>query len=478
MNEHDNNDFYKLSFGIPSILAEDKALIDYNYWNLKANAKGHLVFDDCDLVDVAKKYGTPLHVVSRNKLVADCKRFVTAFKQQYDEVEVFYSYKTNNVPSILQVLHRQGLGTEVISGFELWLALKLKVHPLKIVFNGPNKQNDELRLAIKKSIRTINVDNLTEIDRIKKIAEELGCEVNVGLRIMPDVKPSDLSLFVATGSRKAQFGLDPLSGHIVKALKLMKNSRYLRFRGFHTHIGTNVLDPYSYAKAIEKLLSVARLAKDQFDFETEFVDLGGGFPVPMTKEYSEEEYLRYMIEGEASPHDPKLCPPIEEFASTIGKTLKEKADAFGLKKPTLFLEPGRYIASSAQILLLTVGVLKEVKDVGIWAITDGGAANITAPLTSEYHEVLVANKGNQSPSIRYSLVGRICYTGDTIYKNKLLPRLEEGDVICIMDAGAYFTTCSSNFSYGRPAVAMLDRGKSWVIRGAETYQDLILKDKF
>jgi len=453
-------------------------LIDYNYWNLKINAKGHLVFDDCNLVDVAKKYRTPLHVVSKNKLVADCKRFVTAFKQQYDEVEVFYSYKTNNVRGILQVLHRHGLGAEVISGFELWLALKLKVHSSKIVFNGPNKQDDELRLAIKKGIRAVNVDNLAEIDRIEKIAEELGCEVNVGLRIMPDVKPPDLSLFVATGSRKTQFGLDPLSGHVVKALKLIKNSRRLRFRGFHTHIGTNVLDPHSYAKAVTKLLSVARLAKDKFDFETEFVDLGGGFPVPMTKEYSEEEYLRYMTKGETSPPDPKMCPPIEEFASMIGKTLKEKANAFGLKKPILFLEPGRYIASSAQILLLTVGVLKEVKDVGIWAIADGGAANTATPLTSEYHEVLVANKGSQSPSIVYNLVGRICYTGDTIYKNKLLPRLEEGDVICIMDAGAYFTTCSSNFSYGKPAVAMLDMGKSWIIRGAETYQDLILKDKF
>ena len=471
------NDFYKFGFGILPILAGDKALVDYNYWNLKTNTKGHLVFDDCDLVDVAKKYGTPLHVVSKNKLVADCKRFMTAFKQQYDKVEFFYSYKTNNVRGILQVLHSQGLGAEVISGFELWLTLKLKVRPSKIVFNGPNKKEDELRLAIKKGIHTINVDNLAEIDRIEKIAEELGCEVNVGLRIMPDVKPPDLSLFVATGSRKTQFGLDLLSGHVIKALKLIKNSRSLRFRGFNTHIGTNVLDPHSYAKAIEKLLAAARLAKDQFDFETEFVDLGGGFPVPMTKEYSEEEYLLYMTKGEASPPDSSLCPPIEEFASTIGKTLKEKANALDLKKPTLFLEPGRYITSSAQILLLTVGVLKEVKNVGIWAITDGGAANIATPLTSEYHEVLVANKGDQSPSMRYNLVGRICYTGDTIYKNKLLPRLEEGDVICIMDAGAYFTTCSSNFSYGRPAVAMLDRGKSWIIRGAETYQDLILKDK-
>lgn len=434
-------------------------------WRLTINHRDHLVCDGCDLVDLAGTYGTPLHVVDEGAVRRSFRTFLNAFRHSYRDARVFYSYKTNCVPAVLKVLHDEGCGAEVVSPFELWLAMRLHVPPSQIVYNGVGKSLADLTTAIQTGVGLINVDSVSELYRLARAAEALDRKVNVGLRIAPGV------------GWDAHFGLQPEGDRIAALLNEVRKSGLLNLRCLHAHIGTGIRDTAHYKGAIKVLVSLSHKLKKTSGIEIEQLDLGGGFGLPTVKTLTLRELAAYKIFNRP-PREPDVddCPSMESFGQVITAFLKECCARHGLKEPALLLEPGRVLTSQAQILLLTVKGIKRQRNGVRYAITDGGMQHIAFPLSYEYHACLLANLAGARPTNRYFVTGPLCSPEDILYRNWKLPELKEGDLLAVMDAGAYFTSFANNFSFPRPAVVMISKGAPALVRERETFEHMAALD--
>jgi diaminopimelate decarboxylase len=440
--------------------------MDTSHWDLDINHNDHLLFGGCDVVELAKTYGTPLHIVDENRLRGNYRRFLNAFTSAYPKVKNFYSYKTNCIPGLLKILHEEGCGAEVVSPYELWLASHLGVDPANIVYNGVNKSIEHLENAIQKNVGFINIDSMSEINRLKQVIKSAKKTVNVGIRIYPDV------------GWKAQFGLHPKYDRLITILKKLNEGGLLNGCGLHVHIGTCIRNTRYYKKAIKKTCSMIHQIKEKVNFNIEYVDLGGGFGVPTVKILNMAEIALYKIFNK-SPQSPSVdnCPSIEEFGQEITACLKKNCAHYGLDEPSMLLEPGRIITSNAQILLLTVRDVKKRSNGIRYALTDGGMQNLAFPLSYEYHNCFLANRASAGLNGRYHIMGPLCSPEDFLYRNWKMPELKEDDILAIMDAGAYFTSFSNNFSYPRPGVVLFSGNAHKFIRQRESFEYLVALDK-
>lgn len=448
-------------------------------WGLTVNEMNHLTVGDVDAIELTEKYGTPVYIVNEERLRHNYNRFQTAFKSRYANVEVSYSYKTNCIPGVLNVLHETGAKAEVISGYELWLARRLGVRPDSIIFNGPNKTQEELRTAIKQGIKLINADSLYEIEAIDKISAGLGLKANLGIRVNPGIVPKGMSVGTATGSRKAQFGVDLKTGEALQAFRRASALDNVNLLGMHCHIGSGVKDPRAYVIAVKRMLKLAGEVKRTLGKELNYLDLGGGFGTPGHHDFRTfETFLHLGLNRMPSSPDPASCPGIEVFAEMITEAIRNNCAAYGVAEPTLILEPGRYITGDTQILLIKVKTIKDRPGIAKFAIAEGGILSTSLMLVAEYHHVFLANKMHMPTKETYRVYGRVCTSADFLYKGIRLPTLEEGDVLAVMDTGAYFLATSTNFAYPRPPVVMAKNGRSWLIRAGESFEDLIRNDVF
>lgn len=439
--------------------------MDIKLWDLDINHKDHLVFGGYDLVELAKIYGTPIYIVDEHKLRGNYHRFLNAFMNGYSKAKVFYSYKTNCIPGVLNVLNEEGCGAEVVSPYELWLALRLGVKPSEIIYNGVNKSAEDLRTAIQKQVGLINVDSADEIYRLKRVSEEIKQRVNVGIRIYPGV------------GWKAQFGIEPNVDRVISLIKELNKSGFQNLCCLHVHIGTGVRNTKPYERLIKLVCWLLFDIKEKLNIDIEYLDFGGGFGVPTVKTFTIFEVGLYKIFN-IPPQEPKEkdCPSVETFGQVIAYSLKKYSRLYGLKEPYLLLEPGRAITSNAQILLVTVGDIKKRRDGAQFAITDGGMQNIAFPLSYEYHKCFLANRASLKPKDRYFVTGPLCSPEDLLYRNWRLVELERGDILAIMDAGAYFTSFSNNFSYPRPAVVLVSGNSHKLVRKHESFEHINAMD--
>ncbi len=430
------------------------------------NRAGHLEMDGCDLVSVASEYGTPIHVVSFSGLSANCGRIAAALCESVGDVEVFYSYKTNCVPGVLKVIHDHGIGAEVISPYELWVALKLGIPGEKIIYNGPHKTKESLEIAVKHGVRLVNVDSLPDLRNTLEVCRDHALVANVGMRLCPTVGWS------------AQFGFSMENGEAEEGLQIIDENRdCLELKGLHLHLGSQITDKSLFARALEEVFSFLRGVGESTRERLTYLDLGGGFGVPNVREISGvERRLSGIVKRPFRPPNPDHCPDIGEFGSVISQSLDRYEGVFPRGRPTVFVEPGRALTSNTQVLLLAVHALKRRKTPV--AILDGGKMNITPPTFFEYHQVLPANKLAESSLRRYKLVGRTCTPSDVVYDNVTLPELEQGDIIAVMDAGAYFTSFSTDFAYPRPPVVMVHNSGITVLRRRETFDGMVERDVF
>ena len=437
-----------------------------SHWDCVVNSDGHLEAGGCDLVAVAREHGTPVHVVSKRALLANCQAAQRSLRKSLKNVEVFYSYKTNCVPGVLNIIHGQGIGAEVISPYELWVALKLGVPGEKIIYNGPHKDPDSLAIAFRNDAKLVNLDSLTDIRNAVEVCRAHGLTANVGVRLCPSYGWS------------AQFGLSMESDEADQGLRLIEqNKDCLRLRGFHVHLGSQITDLSLYRRAVAQVLGFLRQAKGSSFGELQYLDVGGGFGVPTVREVGGvERRLSGLAHRPFRPPDPDQCPSFEQFGTAIAETLAQYTGLFPDNGPIVIVEPGRAITSNTQLLLLGVRVVKQRK-VPI-AILDGGKMNITLPASFEYHQILAASKMRGTADRSYKLVGRTCTPSDLVYENVKLPNLDEGDVIAIMDAGAYFTSFSTDFAFPRPPVVLVHEGATTVLRRRETFEDVVARDLF
>lgn len=431
-------------------------------WGLRTDATGRLAWDGCALEDLACRFGTPLHVVSFSQLEKNYRSFREAFASRYPLVEVGYSYKTNPLPGVIRALHGFGAAAEVISHFELWLALRLGVPPGRIIFNGPAKTPEALDLAVRSGIKIINIDGPAEIARIDERAAHYGVKQRVGVRIITSVGWS------------SQFGFKVDDGAALDAFRKIKACRNLVPCGLHLHLGTGLRDAALYFQSTREALDLA-LRLGEMGISIEHFDLGGGFNIPTVRELSSLD-MKFLDHGfQVRPPRPGASPAPAQYAEGIVSLMEKYLARDAGPAPEIILEPGRALSSSAQCLLLTVLSVKQRGAEGKMAIVDGGR-NLSMPLAYEYHEVMSAGRARPSPRERYTLYGPLCHPHDVVAQHRDLPRLSPGDVLAVMDSGAYFIPNQMNFSNPRPAVVMVASGAPEVIRARESFEDVVRLD--
>ena len=445
-------------------------------WGLGTGPHGELMVEDVRAIDLAREHGTPLHVLNEARLSEAARHFRNCFERAYPgRTAVHYAFKCNSVPGVVEIIRRAGLRAEVMSPFELELALHLGFSGHEIIVNGPAKTLSFLKRCLEIGVRFIILDSLSELESLQSLAESSGKQADILLRINPDYTPRGMNPGAATGSRRGcAFGLDLKAGEPGRALSLIAERPALRFHGYHFHIGTGIRRADDYAAALRRLAPLLDETASA-GLKAAVMDVGGGFASRTTRELTGRELILYHGLGRApSGIARERCGRIEDFAETISAALQELFPRDEL--PELLCEPGRSVASASQLLLLTVHRVKERARLRRWLITDGGLGTVTLPTFYEYHEILLADDVNRARTEAATIIGPACFASDIVYRNVRLPRISPGEVIAVMDSGAYFTALESTFGFGRPAIVAVNGSRVRLLRRAETFADMVGRD--
>ena len=425
---------------------------------------------------IADAHGTPTFVIREKVLKDNYARFCRAFTDNYHRVMVPYSVKTNYLPAILRILHANGAGMEVVSGFELYLALKIGVPPEKIIYNGPSKTMEELELAVENDILLINADSMNEVRRIQTVAARHGKKVNVGIRV---------NIESLTWKK---FGI-PLA-HAPQVFQSARGLKNIQLSGLHAHIGTGIRNPGVYVATLKHLLELmVKLAESGIWIN--FLDIGGGFPAAGVGKWPDRDRFidalskrlirksRFRAFGRVmnwfkSTRPVFSNPPeIESYAQKICGALKEKVKDYALPEPALILEPGRAVVNNAVTLLVRVLDIKNFDEK--WVMVDGGINLVPALEHAAYRVNNVSGRGAELETV--TVAGPLCMESDVVCRSAQLPPVREGDILEVLDAGAYSMCRSMQFIRPRAgAVLLAENGEIHKVWHRENYEDLIRLD--
>jgi len=409
------------------------------------NRGGELYFDGVSAADLAEAFDTPLYVISESRIRDNYRRLRNALTSNYEKIRVYYAAKANSNLSVLKILETEGAFLDAVSPGEVFMALTTGFPAERILFTGTSVRTDELKFLAGSNI-TVNVDSLSQLNRLLKISVP---EV-LSVRVNPEIGAGHHDHCITAG-KNTKFGLWETDA--VNAYKTAKDAGVERF-GIHMHVGSGVLNVEPFVLALDKLLDIAKWVHDEVGLSFEFVDMGGGIGVPY------------------KPEDNEL--DLAAFSEKVLDLFKRRVDEYGLGEPFFCVEPGRYLVCDASILLTRVNTVKATpfkRFVGV----DAGFNTLVRPtMYGSYHNVLVANNLDASEEETYDVVGPICESGDILAKDRRLPKVQEGDLLAVLNAGAYGYAMSSQYN-ARPRAAevLVKNGKCAPIRERETLDDLV-----
>ena len=408
----------------------------------------------CDLVQLARKHGTPLYVYDEATVRQRASEYVAAMGAGG---QVLYSAKAFASPQFLRVVADEGLGLDVVSAGELDLALRSGFPQARVHFLGNNKSADDLAAAYKAGA-VIVIDGAHEFDLLEAIVPE-GKRIPVMLRISPGVKP-DTHDHISTGQLDSKFGFSIESGAARQAVEQALRHPRLELVGLHSHIGSQIFALGAYEKAMAIMLDLLVELRDELKFEPRKLGAGGGLGIAYTHE-----------------DDP---PTPRQFVETVRHALETGCASRGLKVPELVVEPGRSIAGPAGVALYTVGSIKDIPGVRRYVAVDGGMGdNIRPKLYGARYEALLASAPDRPPDGIVTIAGKYCESTDILITDIEMPELKAGDVLCIPAAGAYCLAMASNYNgMPRPEVLLVSDGEARVMRRRETLDDLVAAEVF
>lgn len=415
------------------------------------------VLDDVgDVKALLREFGSPLYILSEKVLRAQYRSFRDTFAAPGVDTVVAYSYKTNYLPAVCSILHQEGAWAEVVSGMEYDLARSLGVPGAKIIFNGPYKRPEELARAIKEKA-LINVDNFDELDLLFSVAENLGIEARMGLRIN----------FQYGRQSWTKFGMNADNGEALEALhRIKKAGRWLRFEALHNHSGTFQVDPDIYSRAAQVLIAIAKSAR-ALGLTPGIADFGGGYPS------NNRLKPAFDVPGGSGSSGQFLAP----FAEAIVGPLSKARKGFG-ERPTLVLEPGRALVDTAFRLACTVVARKNIAGQGEAVIVDAGVNLV--PTAYWYDHGINATSNNELQATLaakpVAVFGPLCMQVDVLRERAVLPNMSLGSPLIVSNVGAYCITQSMQFIQPRPAVVMVGSQGVEVIRRRETRSDIFGMD--
>ena len=432
-------------------------------WSLERDASGTLRLHGQSLRDLAARYGSPLHVVDGRKLDANAADIQAPRPGGARGCLVCYSYKTNPVPAVLERLHANGIGAEVISAYELWLALRLGVPPERIIYNGPAKSDESLRDAAAAGIRLVNLNSRTEIPRVAAAARAAGRRLRVGVRVsFPD-------------GWGQQFGESVASGAAVRAFEEALAVPDFEVVALHVHRGNEIATRTDAEGFVDRVLAFTDVLAGRFGRQLEIVDFGGSVACATSPPFSPLRFrLNSAVGADLAPRRPEEVMTIRDYATMVQERVERHYA--GRPVPTIVLEPGRALTGNTQMLLTSVHEVRDPDDVLTLAILDAGM-NVASPAQGSYHQLLPVTARPGARERAYRLAGPICTPADILYRHWKLPELSAGDLLAIMDSGAYFVPFSTSFSFPQPGIVMVDEHGARLVRRAETFDDMVLRDR-
>ncbi|MFH1590722.1 MAG: diaminopimelate decarboxylase [archaeon] len=409
------------------------------------NKDGRLIIDGCDAVELVEKHGSPLYVYSENRIRDNYRRLVAAYTKHYPKFQVYYAIKANNNPAVVRVLASEGSGADCSCVPEILIAQQAGVPNEKILYSGVYNSNEELQFAVDNDVR-LNLEDVSQLDRLSSMkVPSFLC-----FRINPGMGGSGAEGLIFAGP-DAKFGI--IERDVEKAYAKAKELGVGRF-GIHMMTGSNILSPEYFEEVVGKLLDIAGPMAKKLGITFDFIDIGGSLGVPYKPDESEID--------------------IGAVAERVVKVLRAKLVEHDMGQPYLIHEPGRYLLCDAGVLLAKVASIKDgyKRFIGL----DAGMQTLLRPaMYDSYHHMLYANDLDASCDTKMNVVGQVCENTDQLAKDRMLPGgIDVGDVVAILDAGAYGFGMSSQYNTRpRCAEVLVCDGASDVIRKREGFDDLV-----
>ena len=409
----------------------------------RVDERGHLVVGGCDLVEVAKEFGTPAYVYAEDEIRSRARAYLNAFGSRTDDFEVIYASKAAPITAVCAVLREEGLSIDVASRGELHIALRAGFGGERIYLHGNNKSRADLAAAIEAGVGHVILDSFAEIERLDALLDR---PQDVLIRVTPGIRPTTHS-YVQTGQLDSKFGFGLEDGLARRAVDAVRDSANLRLVGLHAHIGSQIFELEPYVRAIEALGELA-------DADCALLNVGGGLGIAYT-----------------AADEP---PAIDAYAEVTSRGVREVFDTV----PRLLVEPGRSLVGNAGLTIYEVGTVKEIPGVRTYAAVDGGMSdNLRPMLYGSRYEAILANRAGEAADAQVTIAGMHCESGDILIQEAKLPGPLAGDILVTPATGAYGHALANNYNgVLRPPVVFVKDGDARLVVRRETEADLTARD--
>ena len=424
------------------------------YDNLTTNEKGRLCFAGRDTVALAEKYGTPVYIMDEDRIRARMLEYKTAMAKHFGGGSMpYYASKALCIGRIMSIADECGVGADVVSGGEIYTALRAGFPAARLCFHGSGKTMAEIDYAMESGVGLFVCDNMTELGRISACAVRRGIRQRILVRITPGIDPHTFAA-VATGLIDSKFGLPIATGQARDFTAAALEAEGVELLGFHCHIGSQIFDSVPLCDAARVMADFAADMRAELGFEAKIIDLGGGFGVPYK--------------------DGENAPDIDGTIELIARCFRGEMRRRGLGSVDVIMEPGRSIVADAGITLYEIQDVKRIPGFRSYAAVDGGITdNPRYALYGAEHAVLSAEHPEGEACESFTIAGRCCESGDMIRENVPLPRIAPGEHLAVLTTGAYNYSMASHYNcVPRPPVVMLSGGRDYPAVRRETYEDM------
>lgn len=419
---------------------------------------GQLSLNNQRATDLARQFGTPLYVYDLETIRRQIGAYRRGLAVYSGQTRLTYASKAFLCTALVRLMTGEGVGLDVSSAGEIFIARQGRAHPKDMHMHGNNKTRTDLEMVLRTGIGQIVVDNPAELETLARMATDQEQRVNVWLRVTPDVAIETHHRYTVTGTADSKFGF-PIDQVESMAAGLIAAGEPLRLTGLHVHLGSHFHDFEPVAVAVERLLDIAQSLHEQFPAWT-LQDLcpGGGWGA------------RYK------PEDPPM--PVEPFVKGLVGAVEAGCRARGITLPRLVLEPGRSLVARAGVALYAVGTRKVIPGVRTYVSINGGLADNPRPaLYQARYTALLANRANEPETETVAIAGPYCESGDVLIQHVDLPLARPGDILAMPVAGAYQLSMSSNYNAAlRPAVIFIEGDEVRLVQRRETFEDLVGRD--
>ncbi|MGM0846023.1 MAG: diaminopimelate decarboxylase [Bacillota bacterium] len=421
------------------------------------NSRDHLEIGGVDTVELTKEYGTPLYVYDVELIRERARGFKDTFEELGIKAQVAYASKAFSSVAVFQLMDEEGLSLDVVSGGELFTAVKAGFPAERIHFHGNNKSEEEIRMALHHEIGCIVVDNFHEIHLLEEVCKDMGKSVDILIRVTPGIEAHTHD-YILTGQEDSKFGFGLENGQTEDALLRAVKSPHLNVLGLHCHIGSQIFETTGFILAANKIIGKLSQWKEKHGYTAEVLNLGGGFGI----RYTDED-------------DPI---PASQYVQEIILEVQKKAEHFNLDMPEIWIEPGRSLVGDAGTTLYSVGSSKEVPNIRKYLAVDGGMSdNIRPALYEAKYEAILANKAGQPIQETVSIAGKCCESGDMLIWDLPIPESSQGDILAVFCTGAYGYSMANNYNrIPRPPVVFVENGIAKLVVRRESFEDLIKLD--